>query len=122
MLDNTISDSGTALCFDDNFEQGHIIKGNILRDNQFGINVFARMLVIEDNEIVNNSNTGIYIKDHSVEHQILSNTISNNDVGIDVNGNPWPTLINNLFSTNNVGLKIWDGIELSYNNNFVNTF
>ncbi len=80
------------------------------------------MLVIEDNEIVNNSNTGIYIKDHSVEHQILSNTISNNDVGIDVNGNPWPTLINNLFSTNNVGLKIWDGIELSYNNNFVNTF
>ena len=120
ILDNTISDSGTALCFDDNFEQGHIIKGNILRDNQFGINVFARMLVIEDNEIVNNSNTGIYIKDHSVEHQILSNTISNNDVGIDVNGNPWPTLINNLFSTNNVGLKIWDGIELSYNNNFVN--
>jgi len=120
ILDNSIRNSGTAIDLSDNFEQGHRIQGNILNDNQFGINTFARLLIIEDNEISNNSNTGINIKNHSVEHQILSNVISNNENGIVVNGNPWPTLINNIFLENNLGLDIWDNIESAYNNNFVN--
>jgi parallel beta-helix repeat protein len=101
------------------------IRGNTVTDNGFGISLFdyegrASKAVIENNNIMRNSEEGIFMGDSS-EAEIINNRITDNKPnaegkfgdGIEVIDNGQATIHNNIITGNaRLGLGLWDNARV----------
>ena len=84
--------------------RGHFnnITGNIIYENEFGIDLAdCDNMIIMDNTVNNNLQIGIYIDYYSDNNLVKNNTINQNDLGIRLDNCDYNNITGNILNDNN---------------------
>ena len=109
ILDNTIfNTSNSGICIANSHTT--LILGNTILNSSMGIYLSSAWdNVITTNIIKNNTNTGIYLGQYSINNNIEQNILSDNEMGLSLQWSSLNTIKRNRISNNDIGIYLSHG-------------